>query len=72
MVICFWAKRETKYYGYIVRSGIVRTSSSKVTSVKNWSLPKTQKQVKSFVAFYLFSRKRIPPFADYSALLTDL
>jgi hypothetical protein len=43
MVKCFWAKRETEYLGFIVGSGNVRTSQSKVTTVKVWPLPETQK-----------------------------
>ena len=35
MVKCFWAKRETEYLGFIVGSGNVRTSQSKVVGVKN-------------------------------------
>ena len=72
MVKCFWAKRETEYLGFIVGSGNVRTSQSKVAAVKDWPLPETQKQVKSFVAFCSFYRKFIHHFADCSAPLTDL
>ena len=53
MVKCFWATRETEYIGFIVGNGIVRTSPSKV-AVKDWPLPETQKQVKSFVSFCSF------------------
>jgi hypothetical protein len=35
MVKCFWAKRETEYLGFVVGSGIVRTSPSKVVVVKD-------------------------------------
>jgi hypothetical protein len=72
MVKCFWAKMETDYLGFIVGNGIVRTSPSKVAAVKDWPLPETQKQVKSFVAFCSFYRKFIHHFADCSAPLTDL
>ena len=69
---CFWAKIETEYLGFIVGSGNVRTSPSKLSAVKDWPLPETQKQVKSFVAFCSFYRKFIHHFADCSAPLTDL
>jgi hypothetical protein len=69
---CFWAKIETEYLGFIVGSGNIRTSPSKLTAVKDWPLPETQKQVKSFVAFCSFYRKFIHHFADCSAPLTDL
>jgi len=35
MVKCFWAKRETEYFGFVVGSGIIRTSPSKLTTVKD-------------------------------------
>jgi hypothetical protein len=69
---CFWAKIETEYIGFIVGSSSVRTSPSKLTAVKDWPLPETQKQVKSFVVFCSFYRKFIHHFADCSAPLTDL
>ena len=34
MVKCFWAKRVTEYLSFIVESGNVRTSQSKVATVK--------------------------------------
>ena len=72
MVKCFWAKRETDYRDFIVGSGNVRTSQSKVAAVKDWYLPE-KLQVKSFVAFCSsFHRKFIRHFADCSAPLTDL
>jgi hypothetical protein len=72
MVTCFWAKWETEYLGFIVGNGIVRTSPSKVATAKDWPLPETQTQVKSFVAYCSFYRKFIHHFADCSALLPDL
>jgi hypothetical protein len=72
MVKCFRAKRETVYFGFIVGNGNIRTSPSKVAAVKDWPLPKTQKQIKSCVAFSSFNRKFIHRFADCSALLSDL
>jgi hypothetical protein len=72
MVKCFWAKHETDYLGFIVGNGIVRTSPSKVATIKDWHLPETQKQIKSFVTFCSFYRKVFHHFADCSAPLTDL
>ena len=56
MVKCFWAKRETDCLGFIDGNGIVRRPPSKVATVKDWPLPETQKQIKSFVAFCSFYR----------------
>ena len=53
IVKCFWAKRKTEYFGFIVGSGNVRTSQSKVAALKDWPLPETGKQVKSFCCFLI-------------------
>ena len=55
-----------------VGNGIVRTSPFKVATIKNWPLPETQKQIKSFVAFCSFDHKFIHHFPDCSAPLMDL
>jgi len=72
MVKCFRAKRKTEYLGFIVGSGNVRLSQSTVAAIKHWSLPETQKQVKSFVSLCSFNRDFIQHFADCSAPLTIL
>jgi len=51
MVKCFWAKRETEYFGFIVGSGNVRTSQSNVATIKDWPLPETQKTSHVFCCF---------------------
>ena len=43
MDTCFGAKQETDYLEFIVGSGVVGTSPSKVEAIKDWHLPKTQK-----------------------------
>jgi hypothetical protein len=67
MITSFWAKREAEYIGFVVGSGIGRTSPSKVAAVNDLPLPETQTQVKTFAAFF---RKCIHHFADCSAPLT--
>jgi hypothetical protein len=72
-VKCFWAKIDTEYLGFLVRSGNVRTSPAKLAAVKDWPLPETQKQAKSFVAFVHFIANLFTAcFANCSAPLTDL
>ncbi len=69
----FWAnKQEAEYLGYIAGSGSVRTSFSKVTTIKDWPLPEAQKQVKSLLLFVRFLVSIIYHFGVCSASLTDL
>jgi len=72
MVECFCAKRETECLGFIVGNGIVRTSPSKVATVKDWPLPETHKPINFVVVCCSFYRKFIYHLADCSAPLTDL
>ncbi len=67
-----WDKRETEYINSIDGYGHVRTSPSKVATVKDWPLPKTENQIISFVAFCSINRKFFHHFADCSAPLPDL
>ena len=69
---CAWGKKETEYLGVIAGNGSLRPSPDKIEAVRNWPLPETQRQVKSFVAFCSFYRKFVHHFADCSAALTDM
>ena len=46
---CFWGRKETEYLGIIVGNGTLRTTPDKIAAFLDWPLPKTQKQIKSFV-----------------------
>jgi hypothetical protein len=47
----FLGRKETGYLGVIVGNGTLRTAPDKISAVRDWPLPKTQKQIKSFVTF---------------------
>lgn len=44
----------------------------KVSAVKYWGIPRTRKQLQSFLGFANFYRPLIPHFASITVLLTDL
>ena len=69
---CTWAQRETEYLGVIAGNGCLRPSPDKLAAVQNWPIPKTQRDVKSFVAFCSFYRKFVHHFSDCAAPLIDL
>ena len=46
-----FAQTETKYLGFIVGNGTVRTDPDKVKAVLDWHMPSTQKELKSFAQF---------------------
>ena len=51
MLKCFWGRKETEYLEVIVGNGTLRRAPDKISSVRDWPLPKTQKQIKSFVQY---------------------
>ena len=48
---CTFGQTETDYLGLIVGNGTVRPDPEKIKVVKDWPLPTTPKEIKSFVQF---------------------
>ena len=68
---CSWGRKETEYLGVIVGNGTLRTAPDKISTVRDWPLPETQKQIKSFVQFCSYYGKFIHHFSDCDAPLTN-
>jgi hypothetical protein len=60
------------YLGYIVSDSKISVSTKKVHAVADLPVPKTQKEVRSFVQFCNFYARLIHHFIDLTAPLTDL
>jgi hypothetical protein len=69
---CFFGLQEMEYLGYIVSAGKISVSTKKVEAVADWPMPKTQKEVCSFVQFCNFYARFIHHFSDLTAPLTDV
>ena len=69
---CTFAQTENVYLGLIVGNGTVRPDPEKIKVVKDWPLPSTQKELKSFVQCCSFYGRFIHHFSDCSAHLTDM
>ena len=69
---CFWGRRELNYLGVIAGGGHIRPDPAKVRAVRDWPLPTTQKQAKSFVQFCSYYRRFVHHFSDCSAPLTSM
>ena len=67
-----FAQKETNYLGLIVGNGTVRPDPETIKAVKDWPLPTTQKELKSFVQFCSYYGRFIHHFSDCSAPLTDM
>jgi hypothetical protein len=60
------------YLGYTNSGGKLSVSTKKVEAVKEWPVPKTQREVHSFVQFCNVYAKFNYHYSDMSAPLTEL
>src|SRR3984885_6630266 len=69
---CSFSVREVEYLGVIISNGKVKMNPVKVEGVANWPVPKTVKEVRSFLGFCNFYRAFIPSFSHTARPLNDL
>jgi hypothetical protein len=69
---CLFDLQDKEYFGYTVSNGKILVSTKKDEVVKDWLVPMTQKEDRSFALFRNFYAKFIQDFSDLSAFLTDL
>ena len=69
---CQFAHSHCTYLGHVVGSGEVRPDSAKVEAVKNFPVPRTKHQVRTFLGLSGYYRRMIPNYSTIAAPLTDL
>jgi Reverse transcriptase (RNA-dependent DNA polymerase)/RNase H-like domain found in reverse transcriptase len=67
----FFASK-VKYLGFILSREGIRSDPEKVSAIKNIAIPKTRKQLRSFIGLCSFIRETINRYSDRMAPLTDL
>ena len=67
----FFAK-EAKYLGFILSSEGIRPDPKKIKAVEALAVPKTRKQLRSFIGFCSFIRETINRYSELTAPLTSL
>lgn len=63
-------RKEVEFLGHVVTTDGVKPNPLKVEAVKNWPLPKTPKELKSFLGTISYYRRFIPGFANIAKPLT--
>lgn len=63
-------KREVAYLGHIVTPEGVKPNPGKIKAIKGYPIPKTTKEIKSFLGLLGYYRKFIPDFAKLTKPLT--
>ena len=66
---CSFLRREVSYLGYVVSSNGVSTDPDKISIVRNWPVPKTVKELRSFLGFASYSRRFVKDFSKVAEKL---
>ena len=69
---CKFHQSEVEYLGVIIGHGNVKMDPVKVEGIAQWPIPKTVKDVRSFLGFCNFYRAFIPSFSHVARPLNDL
>ncbi len=69
---CQFGMSQCVYLGHIVGGGRVQVESSKVKAVREFGVPRTKKDVRSFLGMTGYYRKFIPQYSSIASPLTDL
>jgi len=69
---CQFGMTECTYLGHVVGGGKVRMEPSKIETVQSFGVPRTKKEVRSFLGITGYYRKFIPQYASIASPLTDL
>ena len=69
---CQFGMSQCVYLGHVVGDGVVQPEQSKIEAVESFPVPRTKKQVHSFLGLTGYYRKFIPDYAAIATPLTDL
>ncbi len=67
---CVWGKAKLEYLGHIIGDGEVTVPEAKVTAIREYVRPKTQKDIKAFLGTTGYYRKFIKDYAAKARPLT--
>jgi RNase H-like domain found in reverse transcriptase/Reverse transcriptase (RNA-dependent DNA polymerase)/Integrase zinc binding domain/Chromo (CHRromatin Organisation MOdifier) domain/Integrase core domain/Retroviral aspartyl protease len=69
---CTFEKKQIEYLGMIISENQVEMDPIKVAGVSEWPIPKTLREVRSFLGFLNFYRRFIEGFSEIARPLHDL
>ncbi|CAG2236597.1 unnamed protein product [Mytilus edulis] len=69
---CHLFQSKVTYLGHVVSAQGIECDPKKIEDVKNWTVPKNVKNIKSFLGFTGYYRKFIPHFSEVAAPLNRL
>ena len=69
---CKFFKLQVTYLGHIVSKDSIETDPKKLEAIKNWPIPKTVTEVRSFLGFTNYYHKFIPKYAQVARPINQL
>ena len=69
---CCFMKKEVEYLGHVVSSTGIKTDPKKIDKVKSWPVPRTIKELRSFLGFCGYYRRFIKDYAEIARPLESL
>jgi len=69
---CVWETSSVDYLGVILEKGVTHMDPVKISGIADWPIPKTVKDVRSFLGFCNFYRAFIQGFANIACPLNQL
>ena len=69
---CEFFRTSVKYLGHVVSANGVETDPEKIAVLKNWPVPKSVKELRSFLGFSGYYRRYIEGFSKLAKPLNDL
>ena len=69
---CEFNKEKVEYLGLVIKEGKVSTNPVKLKGFTDWPIPKSVKDIRSFLGFGNFYQKFIPKFSTLATPLNNL
>ena len=68
----FLCKKTVQYLGFMINKNGITTTEENIEKIKNYPIPKTVKEARSYLGLINFYRKHIASFANYAVKISDL